>query len=84
MVPKKELGKMCMITHLSYPAGQSVNSFIGPEVEATQYQSFDSALAIVSKYRHGAFMSKGDVESVFRILPINPKDWPLLGIHFNQ
>ena len=29
-------------------------------------------------------MSKGDVESAFRILPINPEDWPLLGIHFNQ
>ena len=48
------------------------------------YQSFDSALVIVANYGHGAFMSKGDVESAFRILPINPSDWPLLGIHFNH
>ena len=50
MVPKKELGKMCMITHLSYPTEQSINSFIAPEDAATQYQSFDSASAIISKY----------------------------------
>ena len=84
MVPKKEQGKMRMITHLSYPLGHSINSFISPEDAAMQYQSCDSALVIVTNYGHGAFMSKGDVESAFQILPINPSDWPLLGIHFNH
>ena len=84
MIPKKDLAKMKMITHLSYPHGNSINPYIDQEDTSTSYQSFNHALAIVVKYGHGAYMFKGDVESAFCILPINPLDWPLLGIHFNH
>ena len=80
MVPKKDLTKMRMITHLSYPHGNSINSYMDLQDTSTSYQSFDQALAIVEKYGHGAYMSKGDVELVFRIIPIAPEDWHLLGI----
>ena len=84
MVPKKNSTKMRMITHLSYPNGNSINHHIDPRDATTSYQSFDYAVKIVAKYDHGCYMSKGDVEAVFRILPILKKDRHLLGIKFNS
>ena len=84
MVLKKDSDKMRMITHLSYPHGDSINSHMDPKDMSTSYQSFDQALAIVAKYSKAAYMSKGDVESAFRIVPIAPQDWHLLGIQFNR
>ena len=55
-----------------------------PQDTSTSYQSFNQALAIVAKYGHGAYMSKGDIELAFRIMPIAPEDWYLLGICFNK
>ena len=55
-----------------------------PQDTSTSHQSFDNALAIIAKYEHGAYMSKGNVESAFRIIPIAPEDWHLLGIKFNN
>ena len=77
MVPKKDSDKMHMITHLSYPQGNSINSHMNPHDTSTSYQSFD-------KYGYGAYMPKGDVESAFQIVPIAPEDWHLLGIQFNK
>ena len=62
MVPKKESTKMRMITHLSYPHGNSINSHMDPADTTTCYQSFDKVLEIVARYGHGAYMSKGDME----------------------
>ena len=84
MVPKKGSVKMRMITHLSYPHGNSINLFMDPQDTSTSYQSFDQTLAIVAKYGDGAYMSKGYIESAFRIIPIAPEDWHLLGIYFNK
>ena len=84
MVPKKDSAKMRMITHLSYPHGNSINSYMDLQDTSTSYQSFNQALAIAAKYGHGAYMSKGDVESAFRIIPIAPENWHLLGICFNK
>ena len=84
MVPKKNSDKMQMITHLSYLHGNSINSFMDPQDISTSYQSFNNALAIIAKYGHRAYMPKGDVESAFRIIPIAPEDWHLLGIKFNN
>ena len=46
----------------------------------TQYQSFNCALHLVAQTGQGAFMSKGDVKSAFRIVPIGKEDCSLLGI----
>ena len=75
---------MRMITHLSYPNGNSINHYIDPRGTTTSYQSFDYAVKIVAKYSYGCYISKGNVEAAFRILPILKKDWHLLGIKFNS
>ena len=84
MVPKKDSAKMRMITHLNYPHGNSINSYMDPQDTSTSYQSFNQALVIVAKYGCGVYMSKGNIESAFRIIPIAPEDWHLLGICFNK
>ena len=75
---------MRMISHLSFPLGNSINSHIDTKDTTTSYQSFDYAIKIVAKYAKVCYMSKGEVQSAFRILPINKSDWHLLGIKFNH
>ena len=84
MVAKKNSTKMRMITHLSYPTGNSIDHHIDPKDTTTSYQLFNYAVKIVARYGHGSYISKGDVEAAFRILPIAKKDWHFLGIKFNN
>ena len=48
LVPKKT-GGFCLITHLSYPLGNSVNDFIDPALSSLSYSSFDNAVSMVKK-----------------------------------
>ena len=82
-VPKKD-GGIRIITHLSYPEGNSVNSFIDPELASVQYSSFDQVVEIVSNLGKGALMGKMDIKSAFRLIPVSPSDFDLFGIHFND
>ena len=44
------------------------------------HASFDEAVKSVVNVRKGAFMAKADVESDFRLFPVHPRDFCLLGI----
>ncbi|XP_072254199.1 uncharacterized protein [Pyxicephalus adspersus] len=79
VVPKKEPGQFRMIHHLSYPTGESVNDGIAPELCRVVYTSFDRAVALVRKAGKGCLMAKADVESAFRLLPVHPESFWLLG-----
>ncbi|XP_053556935.1 uncharacterized protein LOC128648362 [Bombina bombina] len=83
VVPKKEKGKYRMIQHLSYPRGNSVNDAIDKLDSSVQYQSFDSAVRIVKRLGKGALMAKIDVESAFRLLPLNTVSFNLMGCKFD-
>ncbi|XP_077338353.1 uncharacterized protein LOC143983017 [Lithobates pipiens] len=82
VVPKKEPGKFRLIHHLSFPKGGSVNDFIDPEACTVSYTSFDAAVRWVRRYGRGALMAKADVESAFRLLPVHPDSFRLLGCHW--
>lgn len=75
---------MHMIRLLSYSHGDSVNFHGDLQDTKTENQPFDSALKLVSQQGHGAFMSKGNIKSAFRIVPLGREDWHLLGIYFND
>ena len=47
LVPKAQAGKFCMIQHLSYPDGTSINDGIDRDHFAVQYASFDEAVKTV-------------------------------------
>lgn len=78
LVPKKD-GDMRLIHHLSYPNEDSINSFIDPTACSVKYSSIDEAADMISKLGEGSLMAKSDIKSAFRLLPIAPGDFDLLG-----
>lgn len=79
VVPKKEAGKFRLIHHLSHPKGTSVNDGIPKEDSSVSYVSFDRAVMLVQRAGVGALMAKSDIESAFRLLPVHPECYHLLG-----
>ena len=44
-----------------------------------QYTHFDVASNMVRVQGQGCYLSKVDIKHAFRLLPVKPSDWPLLG-----
>lgn len=82
IVPKKSPGEFRLIHHLSYPAGSSVNDGIPKELATVRYATIDDAIRLVKSLGNGCFLAKTDIKSAFRIIPIAPRDFPLLGIEW--
>lgn len=82
VVPKKDSSNFGMITDLSSPKGYSMNDFIPDEEAIVHYENFDRAVDIVAELGKGALLAKLDVKSAFRICPVTPNDWHLLGFSF--
>lgn len=83
IVPKKIPGEFRMIHHLSYPRGESVNDGISHEHSSVQYANVDKAIKLITQTGVGSYLAKTDIKSAFRILPVNPQDYHLLGIKWN-
>jgi hypothetical protein len=80
LVQKKESNDFRLIHHLSFPNKISVNDFIPQEFSSVQYMHFDEAVTMVQNLGRNALLAKTDIQSAFRLLPINPSDYDLLGI----
>ena len=83
LVPKHEPNSFRLIHHLSFPSGESVNNFIAKCDCAVHYTSFDQAVEMVMEAGHGAWTAKSDIKSAFRLLPVSPTDYELLGFRFD-
>ncbi|KAM4021777.1 LOW QUALITY PROTEIN: uncharacterized protein ACNLHF_027092 [Anomaloglossus baeobatrachus] len=84
IIPKKEPGKYRLIHHLSHPKGASVNDGIPPEEASVTYASFDKAVELVRAAGPGALLAKSDIEAAFRLLPVHPDCFHLLGCKVNE
>ena len=69
-----------MITDFSSPKGYSINDFIPNEEAIVHYENFNRAVDIVSELGRGTLLAKLDVKSAFRMCPVAPSDWHLLGL----
>lgn len=78
IVPKSD-GGWRMITHLSYPSDRGINDFIDPDLCTVQYASFDGVVDMIANLGRGALIGKMDIKSAFRLIPIYPGDFDLLG-----
>lgn len=78
LVPKHEPGKTRLIFHLSYPRGESINSFTPKDICSVNYNSFDKAVRMCAKAGKSCFAAKSDLLSAFRQLPIRPSDFKWL------
>ena len=84
IIPKKTPNEFRLIHHLSYPKGSSVNDFIPEESSSVQYATINDAIPILKKLGKGCFLAKTDIKSAFRIIPVHPLEYPLLGIKWDN
>ena len=82
LIPKKEPGQFRVIHDLSFPKGNSVNFGIPKEFCSVSYEDYDYLMSLVTSVGQGCFIAKADIESAFRIIPVHPDDYHLLGFKF--
>ncbi|XP_055338425.1 uncharacterized protein LOC129588283 [Paramacrobiotus metropolitanus] len=68
-----------VILDLSRPVGNSVNDYIDAEAYTVSYCAVDDAVQLLTRMGIGALMCKQDIKHAFRLVPVRPADWPLLG-----
>jgi len=84
LVPKKDTGDFRMIHHLSYPSGDSINDQIDPNKCSVKYAKFDDAISLIQLKGDNCLLAKCDVKSAFRLMPIHPSDFELLGFKLDN
>ena len=72
LVPKKSPGEFCLIHHLSFPRGSSVNDGMAPENTSVHYATVADAIRLIKAAGKGCFLTKTDIKNAFRIIPICP------------
>ena len=78
---KKPDGSSRLILYLSSPRGSSINEGIITETSVS-YSHFDDAVNLVRQVGTGAFLANLDIRHAFRICPVLPTQWPLLGFQW--
>ena len=82
VVPKKTPGEFRLIHHLSYPKGSSVNDGIDSEHTRVCYATVDDAIKFIKLAGPGCLLAKTDIKNAFRIIPISPDNYNLLGMQW--
>ena len=83
VIPKRsQPGKWRLIVDLSAPDEHSVNAGIPTELCSLRYPSLDAAARLIMTQGRGALMSKLDIKEAYRMVPVHPDDWFLLGMRW--
>lgn len=84
LVPKKYSDKFRTIFHLSFPKSgvSSINYSISKEDFSLNYITIDTAIAGIIAQGCGCFLAKTDVDSAFRLVPLQPCDYELFGMQW--
>lgn len=82
VIPKKTPGVFRLIHDLSYPKFLSVNDCIPKNVTCVRYDKVSDVVKLLQAAGPGALMSKCDLADAFRLIPIHPADYPILGMYF--
>ena len=77
--PEKTTCAFRLITHLFHPSFDSVNSYIDSEFSSVKYSTFDHAISLIQRLGKGALIGKTGLKSAFRLLPVYPGCFDLLG-----
>ena len=79
----KPNGDVRLILDLSQPVGSAVNEGIDPEQFRVVYTSIDEAIRLI--HRVGgteAQIFKADIKNAFKLIPVRPDQWRLLGFRW--
>ena len=80
LVPKHDPGKFRLIHDLSFPRGDSINLYTSKQFTCVQYETLDQVVSLVQECGQGCFIPKADIKDAFRLIPIKPQDYHLLGM----
>ncbi len=84
---RKYSGKKRLIIDLSAPhndAAQSVNSLIPLAPFSLFYATIDDAIKLIKKAGRGAWLTKADISDAFKVMPLNPSQWHLFGVKWQN
>ncbi len=70
--------------NLSSPRGSSINDGIDPALCSLHYLGLDAAVAMVKRLGPGCQLAKLDLQHAYRVVPVHPDDWHLLGMQGQQ
>lgn len=84
VIPKKTPGEFRLIHHLPYPKGLSINDGISSDNSSVSYASIADAISHIKAAGYGCFLAKTDIKNAFRIIPIRPQDYSLLGMRWKH
>lgn len=80
---KKTPGKFRLLHNLSYPYDEtSINANIPQNEKTVSYSTVGAAIRCLLSLPRGAFTAKTDIADAFRLIPVNPRDYPKLGMKF--
>ena len=81
LVPKQhQANKWRLVVDLSSPTEASVNDGIAQGLCSLKYASVDEAVSLIRQLGRGTKLVKIDIKDAYRIVPIHPDDYHLLGI----
>ena len=84
LVPKKEEGSFRLIHDLSFPKGDSVNSWTPIEFTSVSYQNIETVIDLVQEFGLNCLMSKADILEDFRLVPVHSSEYHLLGFKWQN
>ena len=79
-IPKGTCGKGHLIVDLSFPESKSVNDRIDSTFCSLHYVKVEDAAKELLTQGRGSCMAKVDIRCAYRTVPVNPRDWWLLGM----
>ena len=80
---KSTPGSFRLLHNLSYPYDtSSVNGGIDQAHKTVKYATVQTAIKVINKLGKGCFMAKADIKSAYRLIPINPSHFHLLGFRW--
>ena len=84
VIPKSTPGKWRLITDLSFPPDESVNSLIPDSAAEVRYMGIQEAVDKLMLVSPGALMAKFDIKRACGLLPVNTNDRSLLGMKWKN
>ncbi len=83
VIPKGNTGKWRLIVDLSAPEGRSVNDAIRPEWCSLSYCGVEDAAKEIKIQGQDSVLTKIDIKSAYRVVPVHPEDRWLLGMKWD-
>ena len=81
---KQTPGRYRILHNLSFPYDKtSVNHNIPKHHSTVKYQTIQDAIHLIRTHSPSAFMAKSDIADAFRLIPVHPSQYHLLGFQFD-